>query len=290
FGIEGIRSYLGTPRRPLLANINKPFTGRTPEEGAKLFHQAARGGSDIIKDDELLGDSSYSKALSRAKLFMQMEKRAFEETGERTIYAVNITDRPDRMMEKARRAVELGASGLMVNFLSVGISALSMLAEDDDICVPILAHLDICGTMCASGDHGISAKVLLGLLPRLAGADLVIYPCPYGLLDMSRAEYLQVAEAHRAEMGNLKPTFPAPAGGVHPGMVEALTRDLRLDYIVGAGSSVHMHPMGTMCGARAFRQAIDATVEGVGLAEAAQEHSELRAAIDLWGVLPTPPA
>lgn len=33
----------------------KPCTGYTPEVGAKLFFEAAAGGVDIIKDDELIG-------------------------------------------------------------------------------------------------------------------------------------------------------------------------------------------------------------------------------------------
>lgn len=62
FGIQGIRDILGVYDRPLLNNMIKPCTGYTPEVGAELFYEAAVGGVDIIKDDELIGgDRSFNK-------------------------------------------------------------------------------------------------------------------------------------------------------------------------------------------------------------------------------------
>ena len=53
--------------------------------------------------------------------------------------------------------------------------------------------------------------------------------------------------------------------------------------MLGAGGSVHGHPMGPKAGVLAIGQAIDAVMAGCGLREAAKEHKELGAAIDLWG-------
>ena len=54
FGVEGLREKLGVYDRPLLNAMIKPNIGWTPEEGAELFYEAAKGGVDIIKDDELM--------------------------------------------------------------------------------------------------------------------------------------------------------------------------------------------------------------------------------------------
>ena len=285
FGIEGIRKYLGVPRRPLINNMIKPCTGISPEVGAKLFYQAAVGGCDMVKDDELLGDRPFSSIADRVKKFMEMEKKAYEETGERTIYTVNVTDRPDRMLENAKRAIDLGVNGLMVNYLTVGISALTMLADDPDITVPILAHLDFAGVMYESCYSGISSHLVLGKLPRIAGADIVVYPNPYGKFEFMREKHLKIALAHRMALRNIKPIFPMPGGGVHTGMVAALTEELGYDYVIGVGGAVHGHPMGAISGAKALRQAIDAVMEGVPLRDAAKSHKELRAAIECWGIL-----
>jgi len=80
----------------------------------------------------------------------------------------------------------------------------------------------------------------------------------------------------------IRPTLPAPGGGLHAGMTGRLFGDLGIDFAVGAGGAVHGHPMGATAGARAFRQAIDAVVRGESLTDARAGHPELAAALDRW--------
>jgi len=284
FGIAGIRDLLEVERRPLLCNMIKPCTGIPPEVGAKLFYEAAVGGVDIVKDDELLADASFSHIEDRVKAFMAEEKRAYEEKGERTLYAVNVTDRVDKILENARRAIEAGANCLMLNYLTTGISALRMLAEEEEVQVPIMVHLDFAGTMYESHNSGISSHLVLGKLPRLAGADIVVYPCPYAKFRFIREKHIKIALAHRAPLFHLRPIFPMPGGGIHQGMVPVFVEDLGTDWIIGAGGAVHGHPMGATAGARACRQAIDAMMENIPLEVAMKEHKELKAALDAWGI------
>ena len=284
FGIAGIRDLLKVERRPLLCNMIKPCTGIPPHVGAKLFYEAAVGGVDIVKDDELLADASFSRIEDRAKAFMAMEKRAYEEKGERTLYAVNVTDRVDKIMENAHRVLEAGANCLMLNYLTTGISALRMLAEDEAVQVPILVHLDFAGTMYESQNSGISSHLVLGKLPRLAGADIVVYPCPYAKFRLIREKHIKIALAHRAPLFDLRPIFPMPGGGIHQGMLPVFMEDLGTDWVIGAGGGVHGHPMGSTAGARAFRQAIDAMMGSVPIEVAMKEHKELKAALDAWGI------
>ena len=83
FGISGIRGLLGVPKRPLLNTMIKPSTGITPEQGADLLYKAAVGGTDIIKDDEVLGDTEFSPLLKRVELYMKNLHKAEKETGEK---------------------------------------------------------------------------------------------------------------------------------------------------------------------------------------------------------------
>jgi len=54
------------------------------------------------------------------------------------------------------------------------------------------------------------------------------------------------------------------------------------EIVIGAGGGIHAHPKGPVAGARAFRQAIDATMQGVPLEQAAVGHEELRIALEEW--------
>ncbi|MCX6767619.1 MAG: RuBisCO large subunit C-terminal-like domain-containing protein, partial [Candidatus Micrarchaeota archaeon] len=47
----------------------------------------------------------------------------------------------------------------------------------------------------------------------------------------------------------------------------------------------HGHPRGTAAGARAIRQALDATLQQIPLKEYAKSHEELAQAIKKWGVI-----
>lgn len=60
--------------------------------------------------------------------------------------------------------------------------------------------------------------------------------------------------------------------------------DFGIDSIINAGGGVHGHPNGAIGGGQAFRSAIDATLAGTSLKEAANVHEDLKLAIDLWGV------
>jgi len=281
-GLAGIRERVGASDRPLLVAIMKPSIGLSPAESAAMFFQAAVGGADAVKDDEKLVTQPWSDFRDRVREHGKAAEAAFAETGHRTLYFVNITDRPDRLLANAHAAVEAGASALLVNFLTVGISALSMLADAPAVGVPILGHLAFAGALYGSPWSGVASHLVLGLLPRLAGADVVVYPSHVGTLPFSRDEALRVSSALTAPLHGLAPALPMAGGGLHAGHVPQLVGDLGVDWALTAGGAIHGHPMGTAAGARAIRLAIDAAMHGEPLSEARASHPELAAALDKW--------
>jgi len=170
---------------------------------------------------------------------------------------------------------------LMINYLTAGLSVLRELAEDPSIKVPILAHMDFSGTMYVSPYSGLSSSLLLGKLPRLAGADIVVYPAPYGKAPFMKERYVRVAHQLTFPFHHLKPTFPMPSGGITPSMVPEVVEDLGKDIVIGTGGGIHAHPMGPRAGARAFRLAVEAVMRGISLQELAKEHEELRLALQM---------
>ncbi len=282
FGIQGVRELLGVPDRPLLNNMIKPCTGYTPEVGVELFRKAALGGCDIIKDDELLANASFNEVQARVKLYMEAERQVYEETGEHTLYTVNVSDEVPQVFENAQRAVELGCNAIMVNYLAVGFPVLRALAEDPAINVPILAHMDTAGAYYMSPYHGISSHLILGKLPRLAGADVVVFPAPYGKAPVIKDKFVNVARNLTFPFYSIRPAFPMPSGGITPSMVPKVMGNLGNDIVIGSGGGIHAHPQGPVAGGKAFRQSIDATMKGIQLKEAAKEHPELTAALEAW--------
>jgi 2,3-diketo-5-methylthiopentyl-1-phosphate enolase len=284
FGVHGVRQVLGVPERPLLNNMIKPCTGITPEDGAKLFYEAAAGGADWIKDDELIAASpAFSPLEARTKAYMGAAKRADKDKGEKTLYTVNITDEVNRLLDNAHRALDAGANGLMVDVFGIGYSGLRMLAEDPEIQVPICAHTCYGGAQTVSPFQGISTEVAQKLI-RLCGADITLNVAPSAKFNALNEKFIRVFQITNSPMYDIKPTLNMVGGGVTPGMVPYLIDQLGYDFFFGVGAGIHGHVMGPKAGATAFRQAIEAVMDGVSLQDAARKHRELDVAIKTWGI------
>jgi 2,3-diketo-5-methylthiopentyl-1-phosphate enolase len=283
-GVEGVRERLGVHGRPLLMSIFKSCVGLTLAELAEGFFQQASGGVDLIKDDEIFFNDTDAPFEQRLEACLQAAERARRETGQVVLYAINLTGPVHRLHEKARRAVHLGANALLINVLPYGFDLLQRLAEDPEITVPLVAHPALAGALYPSDDYGIAAPLLLGTLMRLAGADLVLFPSPYGGMALDRSVALDLAE-RLTDKDRLphRRSFPAPSAGIHPGLVPHILDGFGFDVVVNAGGGIHGHPGGAAAGGRAFRAAIAAGVAGIPLEEAATGSSDLRAALDQWG-------
>ena len=283
FGMSGLRDYLGVRGRPILNSMIKPCTGHTTDVHVELFREAAYGGVDHIKDDELLGDIPINPLYDRLSKCMEVADRKYSETGEKTLYSLNITTRSDMILEKAEKAVQAGANGLMLDS-SVGFGPLRMLAEDPSIKVPILYHPCSSGPMVAPEKGGLTFP-LFAKLARISGADImVLYTYLGKFVGATKDGNLQVLAQTRCALQGKRTTACLLGGGSHPGLVPLLLESFGPDTIIGAGGAVHGHPNGSRAGAKAMRQAIDAAMNGIPLREHAEKHSELRLALEKWGV------
>ncbi|MCY8558982.1 2,3-diketo-5-methylthiopentyl-1-phosphate enolase [Bacillus haynesii] len=282
FGVYGIRKKIGEFERPLLMSIFKGVIGRDMEDLKEQLRQQALGGVDLIKDDEILfetGSAPFEKRITEGRKVLEA---AFEETGRKTLYAVNLTGRTMELKSKARKAAELGADVLLLNVFAYGLDVLQSLAEDDDIPLPIMAHPAVSGALTSSPHYGFSHSLLLGKLNRYAGADFSLFPSPYGSVALSKRDALAIYDECTKE-DVFKPIFAVPSAGIHPGLVPLLMKDFGIDHIINAGGGIHGHPNGAAGGGRAFRAVIDAVLEAEPLEEKAKRSPDLKLALEKWG-------
>ncbi|MDB5055866.1 MAG: 2,3-diketo-5-methylthiopentyl-phosphate enolase [Bacilli bacterium] len=299
FGVEGVRSLLGVHDRPLLMSIFKSVIGHDMDGLREQFLQQALGGVDLIKDDEILFENPLTPLEKRVAIGLEAAKEAEQSTGQKLLYAVNLSGSTSRLAEHAEKAIAAGANALLFNVLAYGFDTLAELSANPNISIPIMAHPAMAGAFYPSPFHGISASLLLGKLMRLAGADIVLFPSPYGSVVMPKAENMAIKQTLLTDNMNrdyiytmqesknnktLATSFPVPSAGIHPGLVPLILQDFGHEVIVNAGGGVHGHPLGAAAGGRAFRQAITANMQGISLTDYAINHSELQAAITAWGV------
>jgi 2,3-diketo-5-methylthiopentyl-1-phosphate enolase len=285
FGIDGIRRMINVYNRPLVMSIFKQCIGLPLDELETEYQNQIDGQVDLVKDDEIFFRDDYAPALKRIAAFEKRNQQLKEKTGKQVLYAVNLTGPVTKLLDKAKYFSDAGASCLLLNVAPYGFDILHRISADPDVNIPVMAHPSFAGAIYPSTYYGLSAPLLLGKLMRLLGADIVLFPSPYGSVAIPKDEALNIAKQLTSPNKIHLTAFPTPSAGIHPGLVPTLYYDFGKDFIVNAGGGIHGHPGGTSAGGKAFNDAVQAVVSGRTLAEEAQQSAELRSAINKWGEL-----
>lgn len=281
-GIQGFQEYTRTSDRPLLGTIIKPKVGLPTKEHAKVAYEAWMGGVDLVKDDENLSDQSFNPFDERIKYTLEAKAKAEAETGEKKIYAANISGHIDDMLHRSALIKHLGGECMMIDIMTVGWAGLQHMRRQNTGLF-IQGHRAMHGALTHIRGHGITMMVI-AKLARLAGVDSLHTGTVVGKMEGKKADVQEIDQFMRSEWGGIKPTLPVASGGLHPGHMEALYNILGNDVLINMGGGIHGHPEGTRAGATAARQAIEAVVAGKKLPEYAKTHKELAAAIKKWGI------
>jgi ribulose-bisphosphate carboxylase large chain len=280
FGIAGIRRLLKVPERPLVGTIIKPKLGLNTKDHAKVAYDAWLGGCDVVKDDENLSSQSFNPFEARLTATLESRDKAQAETGERKVYMVNITAETDVMLKRAESVVAQGGEYIMVDILTVGWSALQTL-RDQNFKLVIHAHRAGHAAFTKNPLHGIAMKPI-ATVARIIGVDQLHVGTVVGKMSETEMEVKDNIDACKSELGAMKPVMPVASGGLYPSLVPDLLKIFGNDVILQAGGGIHGHPEGTVSGAKAMRQAVDAALEDKSLEAYAKDHSELASALKRW--------
>jgi len=296
YGIEGIRKILNVKNRPLLGTIIKPKIGLNEKEHSIMAYKAWIGGCDIVKDDENLTSQSFNKFLTRVKETLKKRDIAEKITGEKKIYMPNITAETSEMLRRARFVKSLGGEYVMVDIISCGWSALQTLREaNKDLKLVLHAHRAGYAALSRNPKHGISMLVIAKLC-RLIGLDQLHIGTIVGKMETPRIEVISLDQeienrmiktnpaGHILEQKwfDIKPTMAVCSGGLHPGHVPYLVKNLGKNIIIQMGGGIHGHPLGTIAGAIAARQSLEATIKNISLEKYAETHFELKKALEFF--------
>ena len=282
FGAQGLKDLLDRPDKPLVGTIVKPKIGLNPKETAQYVYEAGAGGLTNSKDDETLTNQTFCHIEDRTVAVAEALDTLASE-GHKMVHAINVSTNGDRIVELAEKVQSWGAKQLMVDVITCGFGAVQALAEDPSIKVPIHVHRTMHGAMTRDPLHGIAMLPITKLVRMCGGDALHIGTLGVGKMSGDPKGDKANLRACLDEMDGLKTMMPVCSGGVYPGMIGRMVQESGLTVQIQAGGGVSGHPQGVRKGAMAMCQAVDAAYAGIPVEKYAEDHAELRLALEKWG-------
>lgn len=255
FGREGLRVRLGATDRPLLCSALKPM-GLPAKDLATMAYQLALGGIDLIKDDHGLADQAFSPFAERVARCTEAVAKANGETGRRSLYAPNVTAPTGLSLPRSLAAKVAGAGAVVISPGLAGWDAVREIAADARVALPVLCHPALLGTFVADPRQGIAHYVLFGQLPRLAGADAVIFPTHGGRFAFSAEDCRAIVAGTGDPLGPCRPAFPVAGGGISLDRLGELREFYGPDVVLLIGSWLRLAGPDLIANCRRFYRAV----------------------------------
>lgn len=265
-GIEGTRKLTGVHGRPLIGTIIKPSVGLSPEGTAALVKSLVEAGVDFIKDDELMANPPHNPLESRVEAVMRVINGHAALTGKRVMYAFNISDEMDRMLDHYDTVRRHGGTCVMVNLNSVGLSGVKRICDQGDLVVH--GHRNGWGMLTRHPSLGIEFTAYQKLW-RLAGVDQIHVNGIGNKFWESDDSVVCSIEACRRPLLGRYSIMPVISSGQWGGQVpETYRRTNAIDLLYLAGGGILAHPDGPAEGVKALQQVWEAAISGLSLEEA----------------------
>lgn len=244
YGLHGLRKMFDAPTRPLASTALKPM-GSSPQDYAKAAYTIAKAGFDTIKDDHSLANQKWALWEERVEAVAAAVAKANSETGLNCLYAPSLNLPANEMLDAAKRAKELGATSLLILPGISGFDIMRVIAESDDIALPIMAHPSFLGSLVTSPDQGLDHGIVFGEWARISGADITIFPNFGGRFSFTQDQCLSIRDAAHKEFGNLKPIWISPAGGMTPARIGEMISFYGKDTASLIGGALHRGDLAT---------------------------------------------
>ncbi|MDD3159781.1 MAG: type III ribulose-bisphosphate carboxylase [Candidatus ainarchaeum sp.] len=294
YGINGIRKIMKEKYRPFVGTSVKPKVGLTEAGHSLIAYDSWIGGCDFVNDDENLTSLKSNNFDKRISLTLRARDKAEQVTGEKKIYAPNITAPYPEMVRRAKEVMRNGGEYVLIDILTTGWSAVQAF-KDLDLRVVIHGHRAMHAAFTRNPNHGIS-MLAIAKFCRLIGVDQLHVGGIVGRMFEGEKDVVNVGESiesqivsknifrHRLQEDwlNLNPMLAVCSGGLCPAKVQPLIHAMGRDTLIMAGGGIHGHPNGTIAGAKAMRQAVDAETYGIDPHEYALTHLELKLALEKW--------
>lgn len=263
FGIDGFRKFNGVNGKPFFGGIIKPKVGMSPEVLLEAVKEMVQGGVNFIKEDELLANPDHCPLEKRVPLITNW----LRENAPNVIYCFCINGDSPYALERAKFVSDNGGNGIHINVWS-GLGVYRAIRKQNP---NLWIHFQ------KSGDKFFTDKrapfhIYWPVICKIAGwsgVDSIHAGMIGGYMNQDEKEL----EDSLNVLWNYN-IVPALSCGMHPGLVQYINELLNsFDWMANVGGAMHGHPMGTLSGGLAMKQAINKEFDKI----------EYKTAIEKWG-------
>ena len=228
-----------------------------------------------------MANPPHSPLAERVKAVMHVVNELADRTGRKVMYAFNISDQLDRMLEHHDTVVAAGGTCVMVSLNSVGFAAVDYLRRRASL--PIHGHRNGWGMFTRHPALGMEFTAYQKLW-RLAGVDQLHVNGLKNKFCESDESVVRSIKACLTPMLGGYTAMPVVSSGQWGGQAPETYRQTQtLDLMYLAGGGILAHPGGPAAGVAALRQAWEAAAAGVALEDYARTHPELRQSLEFYG-------
>jgi ribulose-bisphosphate carboxylase large chain len=264
YGIDGFRRFNGVIDKPFLGGIIKPKVGMSPNVLLEAVKEMVYGGVNFIKEDELLGNPDHCPLTERVPLITNW----LQKNAPNVIYTFCINGDSPYALQRAKFVSDEGGRGVHINVWS-GLGVYRAIRKENP---NLWIHFQKSGDKFFT-DRRAPFHIYWPVICKIAGwsgADSIHAGMIGGYMNQDDEELndaLKVLWHYNI--------VPALSCGMHPGLVQYINDLLKTyDWMANVGGALHGHPMGTLSGGLAMRQAIDGNLD----------NEEYKSAIEKWGI------
>lgn len=263
YGIDGFRKFNGVEGKPFFGGIIKPKVGMSPEVLLEAVKEMVYGGVNFIKEDELLGNPSHCPLEARVPIITNWLK----ENAPDVIYCFCINGDSPYALERAKFVSDNGGNGIHINVWS-GLGVYRAIRKQNP---NLWIHFQKSGDKFFT-DRRAPFHIYWPVICKIAGwsgSDSIHAGMIGGYMNQDDEELVDALKV----LWDYN-IVPALSCGMHPGLVQYINQALdSFDWMANVGGAMHGHPMGTLAGGLAMKQAINQEFE----------ETEYKKAIEKWG-------
>jgi ribulose-bisphosphate carboxylase large chain len=230
-----------------------------------------------------MANPPHSPLAERVEAVMHVVNELADRTGRKVMFAFNISDQLDRMLEHHDSVRAADGSCVMVSLNSVGLAAVDYLRRRASL--PIHGHRNGWGMFTRHPALGMEFTAYQKLW-RLAGVDQIHVNGLKNKFCEPDESVVRSIKACLTPMLRGYTVMPVVSSGQWGGQAPDTYRETQtLDLMYLAGGGILAHPSGPAAGVAALQQAWEAAATGISLADFARTHSELRESLAFFGQL-----